>query len=315
MGNPDRDKTRKLYTVLITGGSGMIGRHLTSLLLSEGYKVSHLSRTVRPVTGVSVYQWDPEKQIIDKQAFEGIRYIIHLAGANIGEKRWIKKRKKEIIRSRVDSAQFILDHIKENPGEITTFISASATGFYGTITSEKIFKESDPPSSDFLGTTCRLWEETADKFTRLGIRTVKIRSAVVLEKNDSALSRMLKPAQYGLVLRLGNGHQYMPWIHIDDLCRIYLKAIKDNNMTGAYNAVAPCHTDNNNFMKTLARVIRKPVLLPPVPAILIKSVIGERASVVLAGSRVSCEKIIAAGYNFVYPDLENALINVIYHGG
>lgn len=315
METPDQYKDANKSEVLITGGSGMIGRHLTSLLLAKGYKVAHLSRNLIPVTGVTVYKWNPEKQIIDRQAFEGIRYIIHLAGANLGEKRWTKKRKKEIVSSRVDSAQLILDQIKVNPGGITTFISASATGFYGTVTSEEIFTESDPPYSDFLGTTCRLWEEAADKFTRLGIRTVIIRSAVVLEKNDSALSRMLKPAQYGLVLRLGDGHQYMPWIHIDDLCRIYLKAIKDDNMTGAYNAVAPCHTDNNSFMKTVARVIRKPVFLPPLPAILIKSVIGERASVVLEGSRVSCEKIINAGYNFVYPDLENALINVIYHQG
>jgi hypothetical protein len=311
MGNPDRDKTGCSSNILITGGSGLIGRYLTSLLLSEGYRVSHLSRSATPVKGVNVFKWDPEKKIIDPSAFNGINYIIHLAGTNIGEKRWTKSRKKEIVSSRVDSSLFLFENIKESRVEIKAFISASAIGIYGSATSEKIFEESDPPSADFLGTTCRLWEEAADMFRSSGIRTVKIRTAVVLEKNDSALAKLLKPALFGFIFRLGNGHQYMPWIHIDDICRIYLKSVKDDKMEGAYNAVAPHHTDNKNFMKALAKVIRKPVFLPPVPSILIRSVMGGRASIVLEGSRISCEKILSAGYSFIYPDLESALKNAI----
>lgn len=312
MGMSDLHESDGQSVVLLTGGSGLIGRYLTSLLLSRRYKVSHLSRTGAAIKGVRVFKWDPERKTVDPKAFEGVRVIIHLAGANIGEKRWTSARRKEIMTSRVDSSILIFDHIRKSPGVLTTFISASATGYYGTHTSEKIYEETDPPARDFLGTTCRLWEEAADLFTGLGIRSVKIRTALVLEKNDSALSRLLKPAQYGLVLRLGSGHQYMPWIHIDDICGIYLKAVTDDKMKGAYNAVAPYHTDNNNFIRTMAKVIRKQVILPPVPSILIRSVLGERASIVLKGCRVSDEKILAAGYSFIYPDLEKALINAIY---
>ena len=231
--NKSLKNLNKVPTVLITGGSGLVGRYLTSQLLSEGYKVAHLSRKLTRREDVSVFQWDPEKGILDPAAFIGVEYVIHLAGTNIGEKRWTRKRKEEILNSRLESGRLLHKVVSENKIILKAFISASAIGYYGSVTSGKIFIESDPPASnDFLGTTCRLWEESADLFARSGIRTVKIRTAIVLEKNDSALSKLMTPAKFGFLVQTGNGRQYMPWIHIRDLCNIYLKAIKDEQMSG-----------------------------------------------------------------------------------
>lgn len=299
-------------SVLITGGSGLVGRYLTSLLLTEGYKVSHLSRNSNTFGKVRVFRWDPEKKIIDPVIFEGIDYLIHLSGANIGEKRWTKKRKEEIVISRVKSASLLHKTVVDNGIRLKAFISASAIGYYGLVTSDKIFKEEDPPGTDFLGTTCSRWEEAADLFGQEGIRTVKIRAAVVLEKNDAALSKLMLPAKYGFVIRTGTGRQYMPWIHIVDLCNIYLKAIQDMKMNGIYNAVSPEHVNHNDFLKILAKVMNKPVFLPRVPAFILKAILGEMSDVILKGSRISSEKITASGYEFIHPALEKALTDIIY---
>jgi uncharacterized protein len=301
----------KPRSVLITGGSGLVGRNLSSLLLTKGYIVSHLSRSKAIIPGIKVIQWDPENRRIDHDALSGVNYLVHLAGANIGEKRWTKTRKKEIVSSRINSAKFLFDLIIDNSGELKAFISASAIGFYGAITSGKIYNETDPPGTDFLGDTCRQWEEAADRFGKAGIRTVKIRTAVVLEKNDAALSKLMLPAKYGFVVRTGTGHQFMPWIHIDDLCNIYLKSIEDHNMNGIYNAVSPEHINHNDFVRTMAHVMKKPVFLPPVPAFILRAALGEMSVVILNGSRISSEKIINSGYNFIHPDLEEALTNII----
>jgi uncharacterized protein (TIGR01777 family) len=298
-------------SVLITGGSGLVGRYLTSLLLSKGYKVSHLSRSGKKQDMTTVFKWDPGKRIIDPAALNGVEYIVHLAGVNIGEQRWTKKRKDEIVRSRVDSAKLLFNTVSENGIRLKAFVSASAVGYYGSVTSEKTFTEDDPPGKDFLGNTCRLSEEAADLFEKDGIRTVKIRTAVVLEKNDSALSKLMGPARFGFVIRTGTGQQYMPWIHISDLCNVYLKAIEDKNINGPYNAVSPEHVNHNDFVRAMAIAMKKPVLLPPVPAFIIRTAMGEMSDVILKGSRVSSEKIIAAGYKYLHPLIQEALSDII----
>jgi uncharacterized protein (TIGR01777 family) len=309
------DKTNKIVTngssVLITGGSGLIGKYLTSLLLAKGYSVSHLSRNENHPEGVKVFRWDPEKMSIDPEALNGMDYIVHLAGANIGEKRWTEKRKKEIIESRIDSARFLHDIISERGIKLKAFISASAVGIYGLETSEKIFTENDPPSNNFLASVCKQWEESADLFNNSGIRTVKIRTAIVMEKNDSALSKLMKPAKFGFLVKTGNGSQYMPWIHISDLCNIYLKAISDEGMNGAFNAVSPNHVNHRQFVGILSHVMKKPVFPIPVPGFILKAALGEMSDLILKGSRVSSQKIIAAGYKFKFTNLEDALKDVL----
>ena len=310
--NQTNTNLQKNSSVLITCGSGLVGKYLTSVLLSEGYKVSHLSRNTNQFGKVRVFRWDPEKRIIDPVIFDGIDFIIHLAGANIGKKRWTKKRKEEIVKSRVESARFLNSIIVDNEIQLKAFISASAIGYYGSVTSDKIFNEDDPPATDFLGTTCRQWEEAADLFGNMGIRTVKIRTAVVLEKTDSALSKLMKSGKYGFVVQTGSGRQYMPWIHINDLCNIYLKAIEDSDMNGAYNAASPHHVTHKDFMRVLTQIMKRPLFLPPVPSFILRAILGEMSDVILKGSRVSSEKIKNAGYSFLFNNLEDALKNVIW---
>lgn len=304
-------KTPTSSSVLITGGSGLVGRYLTSSLLNEGYKVSHLSRNVNQFGKVRVFRWDPENGILDPIAFDGVDYIINLAGANIGEKRWTKERKEEIVSSRIESVNLLHKVITANNISIKAFISASAIGYYGSLTSETIFREEDPSANDFLGSTCKLWEEEADLFQKSGIRTVKIRTAVVLEKSDSALSKMMMPAKFGFLVQTGNGRQFMPWIHIEDLCRIYMKSISDSRMSGAYNAVSPQHVTHKTFFKSLAQVMGKSVFPVALPGFILRLLLGEMSDVVLKGSRVSAEKISNSGYVFLYPELVGALKEVL----
>jgi uncharacterized protein (TIGR01777 family) len=296
--------------VLITGGSGMIGRYLTSALLAEGFAVSHLSRGSEQSGRVKVFSWDPEKGILHPDAFDGVDAIVHLAGANIGEKRWTENRKNEIRKSRIDSARLLYKVIKENSLPVKTFISASGISYYGTVTTDRIFNENDPPAADFLGNICREWEEAADMFSKDGIRTVKIRTAVALEKNDSAIRKMILPAKFGFMGYVGSGKQYMPWIHVKDLAGIYVRTLKDENMQSAYNAVAPQHVTHEEFMKTLAQVLKKPLMPVPLPAAALKLAYGEMADIVLKGSRVSSEKIRNAGFNFQFGDLHSALEDI-----
>lgn len=292
--------------VLITGGTGLVGQHLSKMLLSKGYEVAILGRTKKTGTTIPMFYWDVNKNIIDKEAIKSVDYIIHLAGVNIAGKRWTKNRKQEIIDSRVKSTKLLFNNIDPNH-KLKAFISASAIGYYGIITSNHIFTETDPPANDFLGETCRLWEDSANKFQNQGIRTVKIRTGIVLSIQDGALSKMIKPFKLGFGSALGSGKQFMPWIHIDDLCEIYIKAIEDSEMNGAYNAVAPKHINNIEFSQEITKRLKRPFWSVNIPAFLLKLHLGEMADILLKGSRVSPDKIIASGYNFKNPTLKSAL--------
>ena len=298
-------------TVLITGGTGLIGRNLSEKLKTRGYPVIVLSRNTKHNTEVNQYYWDPDNQEIDNASVEKASYIVHLAGAGVGDKRWTERRKKEIIDSRVKTAELIHKAVMESGTKLKAFISISGIGYYGTITSEKIFAEGDPPADDFLGETCRLWEEAADRFSGSGTRVVKIRTGIVLSGEGGVITRLITPVRFGIGSPVGNGKQYVPWIHISDLCEIFIKAIEDSNITGAFNAAAPEHITNRDLMRSLAGVCRKPFWLPSVPSILMKIIFGEMSGILLEGSRVSCNKITSSGFNFRFPDLQNALADLL----
>lgn len=297
----------KQQKVLITGGSGLIGRYLTSLLLSEGYNVSHLSRKHSSSGKVRVYRWDPSNRILSNFFPEDFDYIIHLAGEGIWGKRWSDDRKELILKSRVDSTRLLFESFSSGNMNLKAFISASAIGYYGSLTSEKIFTESDLPAADFTGTVCRKWEEAADLFFQSGIRTVKIRTGVVLEKNSGALDILMRPARYGIFSFPGKGDHYLSWIHIKDLCHIYLEALRNNNLQGAYNAVSPHFVTYKEFLRTLASVMGKPFFHPPLPAFLLRLYFGEMSAMILAGSRADPGKIIKTGFNFTFINLYDAL--------
>ena len=294
--------------VLISGGSGFIGRHLTSLLIEKGYSVSILSRSNKQNTAeISYYKWDVATQYIQEEAVLKADYIIHLAGENIAEKRWTKKRKDEIRNSREQSIQLLYSVLKKNNKILEAFVSASAIGIYGATNGKKICTEETPHANDFLGFTCYKWEESIDFIEYLRIRTVKIRTGLVLGKEDGFLKKMLPVFKWRLGAALGSGKQYMPWIHIDDLCDMYYQAIINPHMVGPYNAAVNDNTNNLIFSKTLAKVLGYSLWLPNVPVFLIKFAMGEMAKIVLTGRRVSSDKIESTGFEFKFKNLEEAL--------
>lgn len=301
----------KVKTILITGGTGLVGSALTEKLLSHGYNVSHLSRYKRESSPVVTYVWDIQKEYIEEGAIETADCIIHLAGAGIADKRWTKKRKQEIIDSRVKSAELIFERVKALDKKPQVFISASGVGYYGAVTSKIVFTEDYPPASDFLGETCRLWEEAADHFINLGIRTVKLRTAVVLARNEGALKKLAAPIRWNVGAPLGRGDQYVPWIHIDDLCNAYIMAMEEVSFMGAYNAASPYPATNDRLTRKIAQILKKPLVLPNVPAPVLRLLLGEMAVMLLEGSRVSVEKLKSRGFRFEHPNLHESLLHLL----
>jgi uncharacterized protein (TIGR01777 family) len=293
--------------ILITGGSGFIGTQLTKLLMANGYEVNWLTRKINSSVDIPQYLWNWEKKKIETSAIEKADAIINLAGANVGARRWNAKWKKEIYDSRIRSTEFLFEMVSQHPGKLKAFISASATGYYGCVTSEKIYNESDSPGTDFLANTCNDWETAANKFAEAGIRTVIIRTGVVMSDKSEAYKKICLPIRYGVGASIGSGNQFFSWIHLDDLCNIYLKAICDERLRGVFNAVAPEYITNSQLTKALAKHFNKPVWLPNIPSTVIKILFGEIANSLLKGSRISSEKLMRAGFEFKYPGIDQLM--------
>ena len=299
--------------VLITGGSGFIGKKLTDLLQRNGYSVSILTRMGGNFGNVNTYKWDPQKGMIDDEALEDLFAIIHLAGAGVVNKKWTRQRKQLILESRTKSAQLLFQKLKEKPypERPEVFISASGVGYYGYDTGSILVKETSRPGDDFLATVCKEWELAAEAFEDLNMRVVKFRIGFVLSEIGGALKVMLKPVRFWLGAGLGRGDQYLSWIHIEDLVRMFLLALDNTSLNGPYNAVGPSPLTNKSMMQTIAKVLDKPFFLPNVPVFALKLIMGEMASMVTGGNKVSAEKIISEGFDFHYSDLEEALENLI----
>ncbi len=294
----------------------MIGRRLSEMLIKKGYDVIWLSREKHIKAEIPRYKWNLLTGDIDKEALEEADVIVHLAGVGIADGRWTEARKRMIVGSRVRSAHLLLDKLKELDTKIDAFISASAVGYYGSTTTDKVYTESDEyDQTNFLGVTCHNWEEQAQQYTTdLGVRSVSIRTGVVLSKDSELIKKAVLPTKLWLGATLGKGNQYMNWIHIDDLCRIYIKAIEDETMQGAYNAVAPEYTTNAQFMKGIANVLRKPMFMPHIPEFVFKWILGESAQIILEGSRISSKKIQKTGFKFKYKTLQDALKAILING-
>ncbi len=293
--------------ILITGGSGLVGRELTNLLLQQGHEVGWLGRNTALKSNVPIYECNYITKHIDVEAIQKAEVIIHLAGTNVGAARWTKKRQQSIMDSRVKTAYLILDTLKSNGQyQLKTFISASAVGYYGAVTTENIFTEEGAAGTDFLSSVCQHWEKAADAFADLGARVVKMRSGVVLSASGGALEKIIPPYKFGANVILGNGKQYMPWIHISDLCAIYQQAVADDTMQGIYNAVAPEHISYADFMQQLKLFFKRVVFNIKVPAFALRLVFGKMAVLLLDGSRVAPQKLQQIGFQFKYPTLQKA---------
>jgi uncharacterized protein len=302
-----------MQTVLITGGTGLVGKALGQALLSKGYRVIILTREISrqpSIAHLTYANWNVEQQTIDKQALVSADYIIHLAGAGVADKRWTAKRKKEILDSRVNSSKLIVDSLQTVQHNVKAVVSASAIGWYGSdavVPNPTPFVETDQPHTDFLGSTCKLWEAGIEPVTAAGIRLVKLRTGIVLSKDGGALKEFLKPLKFGVAAVLGNGKQMISWIHIDDLISMYIAAIENEKMSGAYNAVAPVPVSNKQLTLTLAKS-RKTFFIPiHVPSFMLKIILGEMSVEVLKSATVSSSKIEDAGFLFRFSAIDKAL--------
>jgi hypothetical protein len=301
-----------MQTVLITGGTGMIGGVIANQLLQKGYSVIVLTRKLPALAaktpGLSYAIWDVKKQTIDMDALQKADHIIHLAGAGVVEKKWTDAYKKEILESRTESSGLLVSSLKNNVHRVKTIISASAIGWYGADKTGNPFIETAPAANDFLGNTCRLWERSIDAVESLGIRLVKLRTGIVLGNTGGALAEFKKPIKMGVAGILGDGKQMVSWIHVDDLCRMYIAAIENNQLSGVYNAVAPAPVTNKALTIELAKQMNGRLFIPlHVPVMVLKLMMGERSIEVLKSTTVSSAKIQQAGFSFLYADINSAL--------
>lgn len=292
--------------ILITGGSGLVGGELTAILQSKGYQVAHLSRKADHSGGIKTFAWDYLSGKLDEEALSDLYAIIHLAGAGIADERWSEKRKKVIIDSRVKTAQLMYNTCAKLNQWPEVFISASGINYYGSLTSDHIFSEKDLPAPSFIGQCCVLWEDAALKFKGHS-RVAMLRTGVVLSTKGGALPKIAAPINLGAGAPLGSGKQWMPYIHIEDLCHMYLHVLENTDVNGAYNATNRDHITNRNLTKAIAKALKKPLWLPAVPGFALKLALGEMSEILLEGSRASADKIASTGFKFRFQDLHSSL--------
>lgn len=295
--------TTKMKNILITGGSGLVGKKITALLERKGYEVAWLSRNPEKYKQKS-FAWDVDRQTIDPEALLWADGIIHLAGEGVADKRWTAARKKEILQSRTQSTLLLKNAIEKSEKKPIAFISASAVGYYGFNTGNNLMVEEGKSGSDFLAQVVVAWENEVKKIADLGVRTVILRIGIVMDNKGGALVEMLRPP---IAAPLGSGLQWMSWIAIDDLARMFLFAIENREMEGTYNAVGPNPATNAVLTKAAAKKVGKMFVEIGVPGFALKIILGEMAQMVLGGNRVSANKIRKAGFEFRYPILEDAL--------
>lgn len=295
--------------ILITGGTGTVGRFLSKLLTDRGHEVALLSRSTNSELPYKIYSWEVKHQTIDPKCIDGVDTIIHLAGAGIADQRWTDHRKKILVNSRTDSIELIYKLLNERSHVVRNVVSASAAGFYSD-RGNQILTESDPPAHDFLGECCIAWEKAVDKGVAMGLRVVKFRTGVILDKNSGALEKLAQPIKYGFGAALGDGKQWVPWIHPQDVANMYIFGVEEPLLNGAYNMCSPHPLTNQSLTKAIAKQLKKRLWLPNVPAFALQLALGEMSAVVLGSTRMDVGKIEDAGFKFSYPDITSALQNI-----
>jgi uncharacterized protein len=286
--------------ILIAGGSGLIGRKLSDYLYERGYQVGVLTRS--PKLENDIY-WDPNKKKIDLTALEKVTHLINLSGASIGEKRWTEERKKELLSSRIDPIQFLYESALNMP-RLRHFICASGVSCYGFDDVSKSYQEDDVFGKDFLSQIVQKWEAAADLFATKCMVT-KVRISPVIDNDGGFLQKMKQPIQFGMGAIIGTGAQWIPWIYWKDLVRMFEFIIK-NKQVGVFNAVAN-NTTNKEFTTTLAHSMHRKIFLPAIPSFMMRLLLGEQATLVLDGVKISNDKIRLSGFEFSFTDLKKVL--------
>jgi uncharacterized protein (TIGR01777 family) len=298
--------------VLITGATGLVGSNVSKKCLAKGFEVNYLTTAKGKIKQKENYKgffWDPENNEIDDKCLNEVDVIIHLAGASIA-KRWTSSYKKEIINSRVNTANLLFNRLKATNQSIKQFISASAIGIYPS-SLQNFYKEDDSRiDNSFLAEVVEKWEAAADQFKNPKTKVAKVRTGLVLAKKGGALQKMKEPVDFNLGAGFGSGKQWQSWIHIEDLSNMYLHII-ENSLEGVYNGVAPNPVTNDELIKGIAKQLDKKLWLPNVPAIALKVALGDMSTVVLSSQLVSSDKIEETGFNFRYKNLPKALENLL----
>ncbi|TXI85601.1 MAG: TIGR01777 family protein [Crocinitomicaceae bacterium] len=291
--------------VLVAGGTGLIGQQIVHLFKTNGSEVRVLSRG-KSNASKSIFHWDPDKKEIDKAALHDVTVIINLVGSGIAEKRWTASRKKEIIDSRVQPTLFLASLAPEI-STLKQYVSASGINCYDTSDSSRIYNEEDAFGTDFLSTVVQQWEKAADAFLPY-CKVAKVRISMVLAAHGGALETIIQPMKYGFTSAFGTGKQWMPWIHINDLARVF-EFIVANQLTGSFNATGKV-VSNEKFTQVLAATLGKKKWLPNVPSFVLKFALGEMSTVVLDGVYASSEKLKNLGFNYAFEELESALTDL-----
>lgn len=303
-----------MKTIGIVGGTGFVGKYVSRLLAEKGYDIIIFTRDTNkkaPTAQVSYAQWDATKGICDMDAIGKLDGVVHLAGAGVADKRWTAERKKEILDSRVKSTNLLIESLKTDGKRCKAFVAASAIGIYGADDSRHTpFTEETRPADGFLGETCRIWEEASQQAASI-MRTVVLRIGIVLGKEGGAFPQFATPMNMGVVPILGGGEQVVSWIEVEDLARLIVFALEHEHLSGVYNAVAPKPETHKDLMKTIAKIKGGLKIPVPVPAFVIKMMLGEFSIEILKSTTVSAQKTLISGFKFNYPELDGAARRVL----
>lgn len=298
--------------VLITGATGLVGQAIVKVLHEKGIPVNYLTTSKDKIDSSEDFQgfyWNPNKGEIDLECFRDVQAIINLAGASIA-KRWTSQHKKRVLSSRINSLRTLKEGLeKSNNTEVECLVSASAIGIYPHSVSEYYDEDSTKVDDGFLGDVVTKWEAEASTFEKLGIDVAKVRIGLVLSAEGGALPKMAMPVKNFVGAPIGTGDQWQSWVHIEDLAQMFVFAV-ENNLTGVYNAVAPNPVTNTKLTKELARILDRPLWLPNVPAFVLKALLGDMSTLLLASQRVSGKKIEDEGFVFQYANICQALKNL-----
>ncbi|MDT3694754.1 MAG: TIGR01777 family oxidoreductase [Ignavibacterium sp.] len=300
--------------IVVTGATGLIGKKLVDSLIKMKYEVIAFSRNAEKAKLLlpdanKFVSWDYTKPNEWRSEIENSFAIIHLAGNNLFEKRWNEKFKSKILESRELSTRNLIEAVKSSTNKPGVFICASGIGIYGD-RADELLKEESLNGNDFLADVCKVWENESRKVEEFGVRSVQIRTGLVLSTEDGALKQMLPAFKFFVGGPLGSGKQWSSWLHIDDIVKIYLYALEGNSISGPVNAVSPNPVTMWEFAKTLGKVLNRPSIFP-VPKFVLKLVIGEAAEVVTASQKVVPDKLIKCGYKFKFDNIETALRDLL----
>jgi uncharacterized protein (TIGR01777 family) len=289
-------------TVLIAGGSGLVGSRLSELLVMKGYTVQHLTRHPKQHNKYKSFYWNIEDYVIDAKCLEQVFAVINLAGSGIAEKPWTLKRKMDLYNSRIYATRLLYETLSSHQHQVQCYIGASAIGYYPE---GENLTESNNAGTSFLSSLCEKWEEESNQLSQKNIRTSIVRIGLVLTPRGGMLKEILKPFMLGIAPVFGSGLQWQSWIHIDDLCGVIIHLMERNDLNGTFNAVAPNPVRAIDMIRSIQLSRKYTGFKLKIPPFLLKLLLGERSTMLLASQKVSSAKLESTGYRFLYPEIKN----------